>query len=118
MAQYGAARLGAARTPAWLAWSNAQTRFLWPSPWHRWPASSRLDVETHREVSRRRGLSRLCQPLGKLLRQEALLGRPRRIDRSHARFEADFIISARRRNLPQDYVDIVIARRKGFRQRI
>jgi hypothetical protein len=33
-------------------------------------------------------------------------------------FEADFIISARRRNLPQDYVDIVIARRKGFRQRI
>jgi hypothetical protein len=26
------ARLGAARTPAWLAWSNAQTRFLWPSP--------------------------------------------------------------------------------------
>jgi len=33
-------------------------------------------------------------------------------------FEADFIISARRRNLPRDYVDVVTARCKGFRQRI
>jgi hypothetical protein len=33
-------------------------------------------------------------------------------------FEVDFIISARRRNLPRDYVDVVIARCKGFRKRI
>lgn len=32
-------------------------------------------------------------------------------------FEVDFITSARRRNLPQDYVDGVIARCKGFRRR-
>ena len=34
------------------------------------------------------------------------------------KFEADFMISAQRRNLPRDYVDIVIARCRGFRQRV
>jgi hypothetical protein len=38
--------------------------------------------------------------------------------RAKPEFEADFIISAGRRNLPRDYVDLVIARCEGFRQRI